>query len=329
MNRIQSVIATLPMLVGMNALAAESALRQQLNGPDGWIAYRVPMVSGAGSPCCYSGRMSGLSAKTGCNLDARNGTFTSNEHASAESSELGIYWHVTDGRPDQVRAFAADCAVTSRQEIRWIDQVNATDSVAVTAELIGQGSKGRDSMELSALALQADASATDALIALAASTRPAGMREDAIFWLGRARGAPGADYVENVALSDSATEVREHAVFALSQSQVKDAYERVQAISRKDAADDVRSKALFWMAQMHDPRAAADITAALSVETSEEVREEGVFALSQLDETMATSALISVIRGNYPRPIKEKALFWLGQAGTDEAMAFLDEMLSR
>jgi HEAT repeat protein len=59
------------------------------------------------------------------------------------------------------------------------------------------------------------------------------------------------------------------------------------------------------------------------------VREEAVFALSQLDDSIATHALIAVIHGNYPRPIKEKALFWLGQSGSDEAMAFLDELLKR
>ena len=80
---------------------------------------------------------------------------------------------------------------------------------------------------------------------------------------------------------------------------------------------------------MHDPRAQADILAALGSESSNPVREEAVFALSQLDEAIATKALIAVIRGDFPRPVKEKALFWLGQAGTDEAMAFIDSVLTR
>ena len=181
---------------------------------------------------------------------------------------------------------------------------------------------GRDSFDLAALALHADAGATTALIDLSTASQATDLRKDAIFWLGHARGAAGADFVERVATADPNADLREHAVFALSQSSEQDAYERVRAISKRDASGEVRGKALFWMAQMHDPRAQADILAALGSESSEPVREEAVFALSQLDEAIATKALIAVIRGDYPRPVKEKALFWLGQAGTDEAMAF-------
>ncbi|HET7063746.1 MAG TPA: hypothetical protein VFI49_05675, partial [Rudaea sp.] len=64
-------------------------------------------------------------------------------------------------------------------------------------------------------------------------------------------------------------------------------------------------------------------------ETSKDVREQGVFALSQLKEGEADAALIALVRGNYPREVKQQALFWLGQSGSDEALKFLDDVLSR
>ena len=76
-------------------------------------------------------------------------------------------------------------------------------------------------------------------------------------------------------------------------------------------------------------RARADITAAIGSETADEVREQGVFALSQLKEHEADAALIALVRGNYPRKVKQQALFWLGQSGSDDAMKFLDDVLSR
>jgi len=91
----------------------------------------------------------------------------------------------------------------------------------------------------------------------------------------------------------------------------------------------VRSQALFWMAQMGDKRAASDITAAIERDASSSVREQGVFALSQLKEGEAEAALIALVRGSYPREVKQQALFWLGQSGSDEAIKFLDDVLSK
>jgi hypothetical protein len=329
MMRLHALMLGLAMISAPVAVAAESGLGQQLAVADGWVGYHVPMVGNAGSPCCYSGSTGGDLHKTRCDLDSRKGDFVSERNNSGASAQLSVYWHVADGQPDRVRAFAADCRVTSHQPVRWIDPVAAADSVGTLKNWMTGAHRGRDSFDLAALALHADAGATMALIELSAAGQATDLRKDAIFWLGHARGIAGADYVERVAAADPNADLREHSVFALSQSRELDAYERVRAIAKRDASDEVRGKALFWLAQMHDPRAQADILAALGSEFSDSVREEAVFALSQLDEAIATKALIAVIRGGYPRPVKEKALFWLGQAGTDEAMAFIDSVLTR
>lgn len=328
MNRIHGLIALGLMLATVAASAEESALRKRLAAENGWAGYHVAMVSDVGAACCYPGGGDELK-QLKCDLDSRKGNFVSNDARSGRSGDLNIYWHTSNGKLDKVKAFAADCAVSSREGIRWIDPVDPKESVAITLEWIEGADTRRDSMEFAALALQADSSATTALISLAAPEKSSGMRKDAIFWLGQARGVEGANFVEKIATSDPGTEMREHAVFSLSQSDVKDSYERIRTISRNDSSGEVRSKALFWMAQMQDPRAAADIDAALTADTSEEVREQAVFALSQLDDGKAAPALIAIVRGKHPRSVKEKALFWLGQSGSDEAIAFLDEVLSK
>lgn len=317
-------------LCGGFARADESELRQILFSEDGWVGYQVPMIVGAGSPCCYSGNVGGVFSKKACNLDVREGSTISKRSASGSPSELSVYWHVLDGKPDQVRAYAADCPIKSQAPIRWIKPVKSRDSIAAFTNWIeGQDSGHDEESGLAALALHADPLATKALIGFAGSARGSEMREHAVFWLGQARGKSGADFVEKVATTDPNSELREHAIFSLSESGVSDAYERILSISKRDASAEVRSKAYFWMAQMKDPRAQADILAALYQETSEDARDQAVFALSQLGNEAATSALIAIVRGNYPRTVKEKALFWLGQSGTDEAMAFLDSMLTK
>ena len=314
-----------------SAQADESALGQKLFSEDGWVGYQVPMVEGAGSPCCWSGEVGGDFRKTVCDLDSREGSTISDGSASGAPTDLSVYWHVRDGKPDQVRAYAADCPAKSRAPIRWIKPVQSHDSIEVLADWTRQHNDSRDegSSGLATLALHADSYATDVLIGFAGETGEVDRRKHAIFWLGQARGVPGANFVEKLATTDPSPDLREHAVFSLSQSRVSDAYERVRSVSKRDASSEVRGKAWFWMAQMKDPRAQADIIAGLDSESSEDAREQAVFALSQLGNDRATPALITIVRGNYRRPVKEKALFWLGQAGSDEAMAFLDEMLTK
>jgi HEAT repeat protein len=83
------------------------------------------------------------------------------------------------------------------------------------------------------------------------------------------------------------------------------------------------------MAQTQDARAQKDIIAAIEKDQSDKVREQAVFALSQLKDDQADAALIALVRGNYPRKVKEQALFWLGQSGSNEALKFLDEVLTK
>lgn len=328
MSRMKGTLAVILVLIAASAHADESALGKRLVAEDGWSAYRVAMVASGGAPCCYSAGVDDV-RQTTCDLDARNGNFVSNRSDSNPSAELSIYWHTRSGKLDEVKAFAANCSVTGSHEIRWIDPVDAKESVAATLKWIEGAGTRLDSLAMAALALQAETSATTALISLAAPENSTAMRKDAIFWLGQARGVEGANVVEKIARNDSVVEMREHAVFSLTLSDAKDAYERIRSISRKDGSSEVRSKALFWMAQMQDPRASVDIDAALASETSGDVREQAVFALSQLGDGKAAAALIAVVRGNHSKAVKAKALFWLGQSGSDEALAFLDELLTK
>jgi hypothetical protein len=327
--RRQTALSSLALLACVMPLQASSGgtLESRISATDGWTAYRVDQVEG-GSPCCFSS-VRGTFAKERCDLDSRSGTYITDARTAASGTSLSIYWHVDNGRIDGIRAFGSDCPVTSTQPVRWIDPVDPVESVTTVATWVEKHSGKSRSFDLAALALHADAGATRALSRLAAPGRPSDLREDALFWLGHARGAEGADFVQKVAADDPDSDIREEAVFALSQSRVPDAYERVRERSKRDRDGSVRGQALFWMAQMDDPRAAGDIESALRSDTDEDTREQAVFALSELEDGQGTARLIAIVRGDYPRPIKEKALFWLGQSESDAAIEFLDELLTR
>jgi len=317
-------------LQATTAAAASPDLLATAKQADGWVAWHVPMVADAGELCCFSFRNHDKSQPE-CDLDGRSANFgTDDDYKRPGTDTLAVYAHVTHARIDEVRAYASSCAVRSTGTIRWIENVEPQQSIRVLSDWLDGSDSPRDhDFALIAIAYHADASATRVIAARAEPSHPGKEREDALFWLGQARGADGAAIVERYATTDGDPKLREQAIFALSQSHADDPYARIHAIALSDPATHVRSQALFWMAQMKDNRAAADITAALKADTSDSVREQAVFALSQLEGEQADDALIALLRGDYPRDVKKQALFWLGQSGSPRAMQFLDEALTK
>jgi hypothetical protein len=329
---MKHILATAVLAVALHASAgfcAESNLEARVKQADGWVAWNVPMVSDAGAPCCYFGDDHGH-GRGGCDLDDRNHGFSTRDDPRAPvAGALTVYAHVAHSRIEDVRAFDAACPVRSTNEIRRIDAAVPSESIAMLSKWMDSPDGSHDDLALAAIAYHADPSATHLLAERAEPDRPRKQREEALFWLGQARGADGAAIVERFATTDSDPKLREHAIFALSQSHAGDSYARIHAIAESDPASHVRSQALFWMAQMKDDRAAADITSAITHDSSREVCEQAVFALSQLGPDKADDALIALLRGNYPRDVKKQALFWLGQSGSMRAIKFFDEALTK
>jgi hypothetical protein len=311
-----------------SAFAADS-LDARVTSADGWVAWTVPMIADAGTPCCFSDGH-GKSGRLGCDLDDRNHGFSTNDDPRPPGrDELTVYAHVVRSHVDEIRAYDASCPVHSNGEIRRIEGVTSGDSIGFLSAWMDADASTRDEEALGAVAFHADSAATRVLAAHAEASHPRKDRESALFWLGQARGADGAAIVERFATTDGDPKLREHAIFALSQSHAGDPYLRIRAISSSDPSEHVRSQALFWMAQMNDARAAADITNAIQHEASHDVREQGVFALSQLDGGKGDEALIGLLKGDYPRDVRKQALFWLGQSGSPKAMQYFDEALSK
>ncbi|HEU4662612.1 MAG TPA: HEAT repeat domain-containing protein [Dokdonella sp.] len=316
--------------VAANALHAGAAdLATDVARSDGWVGWRVPLVGGARSPCCYVVRHD-EPVEAGCDLDARGGNFGTSDRDPRHDTELAVYAHVVHGRIEDVRAVGASCPVRTEKPIRALDAVEPSRSIELLAAWATETRAAHADIDsaLAAIAYHGDPAATRALATLAEPAHTDEVRQQALFWLARARGAEGAEIVERHATTDADPDVREHAIFALSQASGVDAYARILAISRSDRSDHVRSQALFWMAQMDDPRAAGDIANALDTDASADVREQAVFALSQLDGDRGEDALIAILRGDYPRETKKQALFWLGQSGSARALQLLDEVLA-
>lgn len=328
MQRLTPIAALAALGFIANANAVSDDLESRVAASDGWVAYRVPMVAGVGPPCCYSVH-DGAAMKKGCDLDGRSWSFV-NDHddpAAALDGTLAVYFRVEHGHVERVSAVGASCPVRTEGTVRWIDPIDPANSVAMLSSLLDRKAADAEDGSLVALAYHADTSATRVLTARAERSHPFKEREQALFWLGRTRGAEGADVVEHYATTDADPKLRANAIFALAQSKAPDVYAHILTMAHDDPAEHVRGEAFFSLAQMDDARAKDDIIASLKTESSERVREQAVFALSQLHNGAADDALIAVLRGDYPRAVKKPALFWLGQSGSPRAMAYFDEAL--
>ena len=323
---MRNVLALL-LLCAAPFVSAADDLSQHIVAKDGWVAWQVPRTADSGDACCHYIKGAVVNGR-GCDLDGKHWNINNTAEAAGDAAGLIVYAHVSRGAVDKVRAFSATCPVRSADPLRTLDAVDPVASVNWLAAHAKRDRNPKDDDEaISALAMHATPVAMTALRDLAAADRPQKQREAAVFWMGQARGAEGADAVERYAREDADAHIREHAVFVLSQSPEHGTYPKILAIAGSDRSAEVRGQSLFWLAQMEDKRAGADITAALRREQDAEAREQAVFALSQLPDDEADQALIAVIRGDFPREVKQKAVFWLGQSGSDKTLTFIDEVL--
>lgn len=292
---------------------------------DGWVSWRVDAVAGAPDWCCFNSDQPGGPLQA-CDLDTRHGNYSSDDRAPPVAS-VQVYARMKDGVVERVRAYGPSCPVKAGGVIADLGKVD-TDASArwLTTQLAGR--KERFSDALAALAMHAGPVAEDELARMAGAQSEGERRNDALFWLGHARGESGVRRIEPLLTADPDPRIREHAAFAISQSDSPRRGDLLLRQAQTDGSAEVRSRAWFWLAHSGDARAESEVRAALRSEKTGEVRHQAIFALSQLPDGRGVPALIEVIEDReLPIDDRKQALFWLGHSETDEAIAYLDRVL--
>lgn len=306
-----------------------AAVRQAGSGREPvWVSWSVPVVEGQSYTCCWT-----RDWKPGaCQLEKSNQSSGSSNQNPTQDPYLNVLARVHEGRVEKVRAFSETCPLDAggRRFVR-LEGVQPEESVRYLQALVKSDSKQEDLADdvIGAIALHRNATAVEALTAFATSSRyPQDTRENALFWLGEARGRAGYEVVARVLREEKDDEIREKALFALSESPVPEAGETLLSTARTDRSSDVRSEALFWLAQMDHGKAPATILEAIDKDPDPEVREHAVFVLSQLPDGKGIPLLIKVGRENKDREIRKQAVFWLAESDDPKALSFLEKMLA-
>ena len=306
-----------------------------------WLGYSVPAVHSDHRTCCGNSGNDWNGEKCGpCRLeDGKNGgsyNLRSGDVKLEGPNGLVVMLRAEKGQVGKVRVFSDDCTLDAGGlQVAWLNGVSPAESVKVletfvdSKELDERGGERLSRGALMAIAMHADPSADQAMGKFVLPDKPEGMRREAAFWAGEARGAAGLQLLKRMAKEDPSNEVRAHVAFALSVSSETGAVDEMIRMAHDDTSGRVRGQALFWLAQKAGNKASGAISGAIENDPDTEVKKKAVFALSQLPKDDGVPKLIQVAQNNRNREVRKQAMFWLGQSNDPRALEFFEKVLGK
>jgi len=319
----------------------DATLREIANAAEKavWVGYGVDQVAGNREACCNNNWNDGNCGT--CRLEKENGGTTNatpkDGNVKLEGSrQLVVLYRLGAKQVVKIRVASDDCTLDAGGlPFVWLTGVKPTDSVALLANYVrssdfdDHGDRGLGNGALTAIALHADASADRALESFVTPEQREGLRRQAAFWMGAARGKAGLIALQHMAKTDPSSDVRAHVAFALSVSHEAGALDEMIRMAHDDTSSHVRGQALFWLAQKAGKKAVGTITGAIENDPDTDVKKKAVFALSQLPKDEGVPKLIDVAQNNRNPAVRKQAMFWLGQSNDSRALQFFEKVLTQ
>jgi HEAT repeat protein len=337
MPRIENAkVETRPMSGSLEAMLRELAGKAE---KPQWVGYSVDQIAGERSVCC--GNYHESNGCGTCNLEKEHdGTTTATQKSGTVKLEgtrqLIVLLRLEAKQVVKIRVASEDCTLDAGGlPFVWLTEVKPAESVALLetyvrgAHFEEHGDREIGHGALTAIALHADASADRAFESFVKPDQPEGLRRQAAFWMGAARGKAGLDALLRMAKNDPSSEVRAHVAFALSVSHETGAIDEMIRMAHGDTSSHVRGQSLFWLAQKAGQKAVGTITGAIESDPDTDVKKKAVFALSQLPREEGVPKLIEVAQSNRNPEVRKQAMFWLGQSHDPRALQFFEKVLAQ
>jgi HEAT repeat protein len=153
----------------------------------------------------------------------------------------------------------------------------------------------------------------------------AGVREEAVQWMGQIRTERAAAALEDIALRSADESLREKAVWALNEQNLARSNAVIRRIAESDdAPSGVRDKAIFWLGQRSSAENAQFLrelfTRLGKTERTVDVRKSILFSLSQMRGAGNDRWLLGVASdASQPIEVRKHALWTAGEAGVRAA----------
>jgi len=304
-----------------------------------WVGYGVEEIAGERSVCC--GNYTDGGGCGTCRLEKEHsdggGTTSAPRVVKLEGAHhLAVLFRLEAKQVNRIRVASQDCTLDAGGlPFVWLTGVKLAESVALletvvrAADFEAHGDHGLGHGALTAIALHADAAADRAFESFVKPDQREGLRRQAAFWLGAARGKTGLLALQHMAKTDPSSDVRAHVTFALSVSHESGAVEEMIRMAHDDASSHVRGQALFWLAQKAGKKAVSAISGAIENDPDTDVKKKAVFALSQLPKDEGVPKLIEVAQTNRNPEVRKQAMFWLGQSNDPRALQFFEKVLTQ
>jgi len=304
-----------------------------------WAGYRVDQVPGEHGACRNNSWNDGNCGT--CRLEKEDGRMSVATPASRNlklegERQLVVLYRLDSRQVTKIRVASEDCTLDAGGlPFVWLTGVKASESVAQLAAYLrgvdfeDHGDHGIGNGALTAIALHADGSADQALDSFVKPDQREGLRRQAAFWMGAARGKAGLAALQRMAKTDPSSDVRAHVAFALSVSHEAGALDEMIRMAHDDASSHVRGQALFWLAQKAGKKAVGTITGAIENDPDTDVKKKAVFALSQLPRDEGVPKLIEIAQNNRNPAVRKQAMFWLGQSNDPRALQFFEKVLTQ
>ena len=304
-----------------------------------WVGYSVDEIAGERSVC--SGNYSDSGGCGTCRLEKEHSDSGPTTSATGAvklegARQLVVLFRLEAKEVMRIRVASEDCALDAGGlPFVWLTGVKPAESVALletyvrAANFAEHGDHGLGHGALTAIALHADPAADRAFESFVKPDQREGLRRQAAFWLGAARGKTGLLALQHMAKTDASSDVRAHVTFALSVSHESGAVEEMIRMAHDDTSSHVRGQALFWLAQKAGKKAVITITGAIENDPDTDVKKKAVFALSQLPKDEGVPKLIEVAQTNRNPEVRKQAMFWLGQSNDPRALEFFEKVLTK
>ena len=294
-----------------------------------WLAFSLPVLAGTHSPCCWKGKWNGMGV-AGCSLESKHQSYGTRSDSPFTENVI-VLSQVRDGKVHNLRVIGESCPVDGDgAQVTWIgsvDDIAGLDWLETVARSDQDDSVGGSA--LFALSLHRSPQAGQRLYSLAVET-DGDFSEEAIFWLGEARGEEGFNLLKQLLAELPTGDRRREINFALSQNATPGAADLLFEISKSDQDPEQRGEAMFWLSQEYPQQAKGWLVQVIETEQDEDVLEQAVFAISQLPDGDGDQLLLELAQnGQVPRAVRRQAIFWLAQSDNDSSVAALTELLTR
>ena len=306
-----------------------------------WLGYSVPAVAGDHHMCCGSngGDWNGWKACSPCQLEgSRSGDRQNVQGGDVKlegPSNIVVLFRAEGRKIGKIRVVSENCVLDAGGlQITWLTGAKPAESIKLLERFVDGKELDERGERLSrgalmAIAMHGDASADQGFAKFTSPDEPEGMRREAAFWAGEARGAAGVQLLKRMAKEDPSSDVRAHVTFALSISKENNAVDEMIRMAHEDSSGHVRGQALFWLAQKAGKKASGAITGAIENDPDTEVKKKAVFALSQMPKDDGVPKLIQVAQNNKNPEVRKQAMFWLGQSNDPRALDFFEKILGK